>query len=109
LAQLLEHKGLTCVKIKQGWNMSEPSLKLESQIKAGRALHSGNPIMSMCVQNVQAIRDGNAKVRPVKPTDAKKRIDGVVGAIMAKYLAMFADAGIPPEADDQLAKLMERY
>ncbi len=108
LAKELANAGLDCVAIKQGWGMSEPSLKFQTDIETGQALHLGNPIMTWCVGNVEKRTDPNGKIRPVKGHDRRKKIDGVVAAIMGRYLSIFGTTALPPAADQQLAMLEEK-
>lgn len=95
LARDLTAAGLECLSIKQGWAISEPALKLETELRTRSLLHGPNSVMSWCIGNCEVRRDGNGKIRPVKPVGEKfRRIDGVVAAIMAVYLAMFDDQGV---------------
>jgi phage terminase large subunit-like protein len=89
LAKTLEAKGLDCVSVRQGWNLSEPALKLESLIVTGGVEHDGNPVLTWCLQNAEICRDNNGKVRVIKPKDRRRRIDGIVASIIGLYLAMF--------------------
>jgi phage terminase large subunit-like protein len=93
LAKSLEAEGLDCVAVKQGWNLSEPALKLESLIVTGELAHDGNPVQSWCIGNAERRMDNNGKLAIVKPKDKRKRIDGVVAAVIGLYLATFAETG----------------
>ena len=91
LATDLSDNGLSVEDIAQGGKMSEPSYKFEALIEGRKLLHDGNPVLSWCVSNVEIRRDHNGKIRPVKPIEKNRRIDGVVASIMGLYLAMFPE------------------
>ncbi len=91
LAKDLGGAGFDCVAVRQGWAISEPSLELERLIETGQALHGPSSVMSWCIENVEVRRDNNGKIRPVKPIEQYKRIDGVVSAVLGLYLALYAD------------------
>lgn len=79
----LQTKGFTVTEVPNNYrHLSEPSKVFEALNVSGRALHDGNAVMHRCVENVAIIEDRAENIRPVKPSK-KKRIDGVVGGILA--------------------------
>lgn len=64
-------------------NFASPTADFERLILAGHMWHNNNPIMNWQIGHVQVWQDNNGNKRPVKPKHGDKRkIDGVVGAIM---------------------------
>jgi len=51
------------------------------------------------MENVAILRDNNGNIRPVKPKDRLKKIDGVVAAVIAnsRLIAAPADPYTTPE------------
>lgn len=90
----LEARGFSCWKIRQGWELSEAAHKFHSLIQTARLVHRGNAVLSWCLENVECRTDNNGKIRLIKPSDKRKRIDGIVAAVMATKLSMtLASAG----------------
>lgn len=90
--ELEEQHGIKRVAFAQTiQNFAAPSRELERLILSGGAHHNGHPILQWNVGNVTVKSDVNNNMRPVK-TDrwSKKKIDGVVGAIMALSRAMLS-------------------
>jgi phage terminase large subunit-like protein len=58
-----------------------PMNEFEAAIVAGRVHHADNPVLNWMLSNLQAKRDTNGNVKPRKE-DKKKKIDGIVAAIM---------------------------
>ncbi len=92
LAKQLEGAGLDVVGVKQGWAISEPCRKVESQLATGGIVHAGNSVMAWNIENAECRTDVNGKIRLVKPQDKRKRIDGLVAGVCATFLAMFAES-----------------
>lgn len=59
-------------------NMNEPMAESSALLASGRIIHSGNPIMDLHVANTQAYVDRGGRIKPEKPKDPSKKIDGVV-------------------------------
>jgi phage terminase large subunit-like protein len=77
----------TPIEFPQNYNFfTAPCYAFEGLIKAGRVQHDGHPLLRWNVSNVAVKRDEAGRIRPVKPKvigQARKRIDGVVAALMA--------------------------
>jgi phage terminase large subunit-like protein len=55
-------------------------------ILSKRVHHTNNPVMNWMAGNVQVIEDANQNIKPIKPTGKtgrNKKIDGIIGGIMA--------------------------
>ena len=78
--------GIPARKFRQGiFTLSEPSKQFEAAILQKQIRHDGNPVMRWMVSNVRAKEDASGNIRPVKPPRrSRKRIDGIVSAIMAR-------------------------
>ena len=59
-----------------------PMNEFEAAIISGRLHHNNNPVMNWMLTNLHAKRDTNGNCKPRKE-DQKKKIDGMVAAIMA--------------------------
>lgn len=74
-------------------NMSEPAKELEAKINAGTIEHTGCPVLTWMASNAilkEARSGGPVKYYFVTKQKSELKIDGVVSAIMAERLAMFA-------------------
>ena len=72
-------------------NFAGPTKEFERLILGRRIRHNGHPILNWMAGNVNVFSDANGNMRPVKPKRGDKRkIDGIVAAIMAKGRAMLA-------------------
>jgi len=81
--------GVEMVKINQNYQMmSEASKELEASIIAGKIAHNGDKVTRYCFDNAVIVRDNNGNMRPVKPKDRRKKVDGVVAAVMAMSRAL---------------------
>jgi len=88
VADLID-RGLTCVKVEQGWRgMSEPMKGLQALVEDGCLHHSDNPVMNWCISNTIAVAIKGDNIIPDKATNDKK-IDGTDAAIMALARAQF--------------------
>lgn len=83
--QLDEEHGITRVLFPQTINhYAEPTGEFERLVIAGKMRHNGNPVLTWQAGHVQVRTDVNNNKRPVKPPDKDKRkVDGIVAAIMA--------------------------
>lgn len=59
-----------------------PMNEFEAAILSGRLHHNGDPVLNWMLTNLHAKRDTNGNCKPRKE-DQKKKIDGMVAAIMA--------------------------
>lgn len=93
IANRLRTSGFTTLEILQNYpHMSEPCYLLEGLIKAGRVSHGGHRTLRNHVENVAVKKDAAGRLRPVKPRQTKKRIDGVVASLMGlSRLAIIPD------------------
>jgi phage terminase large subunit-like protein len=83
IALKLAGAGFTVVETPQNYKfLSEPSQVFEALMKAKRISNDGNRAMRWCIENVAVRQDDAGRIRPVKPRKSRKRIDGVVAAIM---------------------------
>lgn len=75
-------------------NFAEPMKEFERLILSRGLRHNGHPVMQWCVGNVTVKCDPNGNLRPVKPEHgSKKKIDGVVAAVMALGRALLSQEG----------------
>ena len=84
-SDLLE-EGITMVDMGQGFlPMSAPSKRLQSLVLERKFIHTGHPVLRWNVDCCTVAQDAAGNIKPVKPERLKtsKRIDGVVGLIMA--------------------------
>jgi len=69
---------------------AEPTSEFERLVVSGAIQHNGNPILSWQAGHVTIRTDANNNKRPVKPKhNDYRKIDGMVGGIMAIGEAMF--------------------
>jgi phage terminase large subunit-like protein len=96
MAQGLVGAGLEMVAMRQGFEtMAGPTADLLQLVKERRFEHGGNPVLRWMADNTVVEQDSLGRWRPSK-RKAKKRIDGIVAAIMALDRAERAIYG-PPE------------
>lgn len=82
--------GLQVLEVLQGYKMlSEPSQVMEALIKGKRVRHDGHKVLRWNWSNVTVKTDDSGRIRPFKPRNATKRIDGAVAMIIGdKALSM---------------------
>lgn len=110
---MLEDEGIQMVPVRQGYaNLSAPTKALERLImgstpKAPLVRTGSNPVLRWMVDCAEVRQDDNGNLKPVKPDRNKsaKRIDGVVGWIMAEREAMAAEMEEEHPADQWFASL----
>jgi phage terminase large subunit-like protein len=73
-------------------HLSEACQVFEALVKAKRVIHGGNRLLRWNVENVAVKRDDAGRIKPVKPKNPTKRIDGVVALIMALSRVMVMPA-----------------
>lgn len=82
-----------CLEVLQNYtHLSEPCYVFEGLAKSGRIVHGANRVLRNHVGNVAIKSDDAKRIRPVKPKQASKHIDGVVASLMGlKMLASVPD------------------
>jgi phage terminase large subunit-like protein len=88
-----------CQEVLQNYKyMSEVCFMFEALVKAGRVSHGGNRILRNHVEAVAIKRDDAGRIRPTKPRNSKKHIDGVVATLMGiRSLAAIPDRAVMPQ------------
>ncbi len=75
--------GLQILEVLQNYKMfSEPSQVVEALIKGQRVIHDGHRVLRNHWENAAVKTDDAGRIRPVKPKQASKRVDGAVAMIM---------------------------
>jgi phage terminase large subunit-like protein len=90
-AQHLQEDGFVAVEVAQNFrHLSEATKELQTAAMQGNLRHGGHPVLRWMADCMTVKQDSNGNVRPVKPDRLKnsKRIDGIVGAVMAISRAM---------------------
>lgn len=80
--------------------MTSPCYTLEGLLKARRVRHDGHPILRWNAANVAIKRDEAGRLRPTKPKTPggyRKRIDGIVGLLMAIGMLQRMEPAREPE------------
>ena len=76
--------GLKMLEVLQNYKMiSEPSQVVEALIKGRRVHHDAHRVLRWCWENVSVKTDDAGRIRPVKPRNQSKRIDGAVAMLIA--------------------------
>jgi phage terminase large subunit-like protein len=103
LSTQLEGDGFTMVPFGQGFvSMSGPTNELMTLVLSRRLHHGGNPILTWNARNVSVKQDAAGNLKPDKAATKnveaarRKRIDGIVAAIMALGRATVGGPGGPP-------------
>ena len=79
----LQGDSFECVAFGQGFlSMSAPSKEFERLILGHEVRHNNQPVMTWCVGNVAVQKDAAGNLKPSKAL-SKKKVDGVVAALMA--------------------------
>lgn len=93
--KLRDNGGLKIEEILQNYKMlSEPSQIVEALIKGKRVHHDGHRVLRWNWGNVAIKTDDAGRIRPVKPKNASKRVDGAVALLMGQ--AALAGGQTPP-------------
>jgi phage terminase large subunit-like protein len=83
-AKLRDLAGLQIIEILQNYSqLSEPSQVVEALVKGRRVHHDGHRVLRWCWENAAVKTDDAGRIRPVKPKNESKRVDGAVATIMA--------------------------
>jgi phage terminase large subunit-like protein len=94
--KLRDLAGLQILEVLQNYKMlSEPSQIVEALLKGKRVRHDGHRTMRSHWENATIKTDDAGRIRPVKPKNATKRIDGVVAMIMGEKVLSLQPR--PPE------------
>lgn len=64
-------------------HLTAPMLELQAAVEGGRLHVADNPVLTWMAGNLQGRRDTNDNVKPIRPPDKRKKIDGMVALIMA--------------------------
>jgi len=88
--QLADDDELPMMEFRQGYkSMNEPSKEVEKLVIQKKLVHFGNPVMRWMASNVQVAEDPAGNIKPTKAQkDSPKKIDGIVGLVMAVGLSM---------------------
>ena len=62
---------------------SIPMKNLKADLQAKKVIYNNNPIDKWCMSNTVIKRDENDNIRPVKPSNQRKRIDGTMSLLDA--------------------------
>jgi phage terminase large subunit-like protein len=89
MAQELQGEGIEMIDQPQGYNLNEPTRKLEALLRAGQYWHDGDPVTTWQASNLVVTRGARGEIRPDKEKSGDK-IDGIVASIMALGRAMLA-------------------
>lgn len=84
---------LMCPRSMGGYALTQSMKEMERKVLARQYLHFMNPVMKWANSNLNPKRDHNGNIRPDK-SDPKKKIDPIVGLILAE------DARIHDEAEE---------
>lgn len=86
---------LKVVEVPQNYTMlSEPSQIVEALIKGKRVHHDGHRVLRWCWENAAVKTDDAGRIKPIKPKNRSKRVDGAVATVMGvKALSL----SVPPK------------
>jgi phage terminase large subunit-like protein len=95
--KLRDLAGLQILEVLQNYTMiSEPSQIIEALIKGKRVRHDGHRVLRWNWENAAVKTDDAGRIRPVKPKNPSKRIDGTVAMIMGeKVLSLQQPPAVP--------------
>lgn len=82
VANLIE-AGLPMVEIRQKWNLSPGMKELGVLVYRRMVEHGRHPVLRWMLGNTVAKIDDNENIRPIKPKDRTRRIDGIAATITA--------------------------
>jgi phage terminase large subunit-like protein len=96
--QLADDDGMKMMEFRQGYkSMNEPSKEFEKLVIQRRLAHLGNPVLRWMASNVQVAEDPAGNIKPTKAQkDSPRKIDGIVGLVMAVGLSMTVKAEEQP-------------
>jgi len=90
VGELLDH-GIEMVEINQHFSgMSEATKTFEAQLRTGLLEHNGESLMRWQATNVALQMDYDGNMRPIRPqkNSNKRKVDGVVAAVLACAVAI---------------------
>jgi phage terminase large subunit-like protein len=91
-ATQLASAGFEMVEVPQRMShLSEASKEFEAMIIAAKVQHDGNAVSRWMANNVQIEKDKNGNIRPIQPKDRRKKVDGIVAAVIALSRAIVAE------------------
>ena len=94
--KLRDLAGLQILEVLQNYKMiSEPSQIVEALIKGKRVRHDGHRVLRWNWENAAVKTDDAGRIRPVKPKNPSKRIDGAMAMIMGEKVLSMQQ---PPDA-----------
>jgi phage terminase large subunit-like protein len=89
--KLRDLAGLPIVEVLQNYqHLSEPSQIVEALIKGQRVHHDGHRVLRWCWENAAVKTDEARRIRPIKPRNPAKRIDGAVAMIIGAKALMLS-------------------
>lgn len=87
---------LQILEVLQNYKMlSEPSQIIEALIKGKRVHHDGHRVLRWNWENASVKTDDAGRIRPIKPKNPAKRIDGAVAMVMANKVLSVEQARTP--------------
>ena len=99
--KLRDLAGLQILEVLQNYKMiSEPSQIIEALIKGKRVRHDGHRVLRWNWENAAVKTDDAGRIRPVKPKNPSKRIDGAMAMIMGEKVLSMQQP--PPEPTFQM-------
>lgn len=103
ITQQLTERGFVMVEFGQGFmSMAAPMREVMRMVSLGELAHDGHPILRWNVENVVAVQDDAAQMKPSKKRSLEK-IDGFVAMIMALDRALKNEGGAPYYSQEGLA------
>ena len=81
-ARMQEKHGIEVVINRQGYGLSNALKKTKELITSAKVLHSGNPVVTWCFDNILVKENDERNIKIVKPKDEKK-IDPWISKAMA--------------------------
>lgn len=72
-------------------SLCEASKEFEAMVVGRKIEHDGNPVLRWMAQNVQIESDKNGNIRPIQPKDRRKKVDGIVAAVIANSRAILVE------------------
>lgn len=103
----LQAAGYRVVEVRQGvLTMSEPAKVFEALVRARRIRHGGHPVLRWNISNVAVREDKKGNIFPYKQQE-RKRIDGVIAAVIALSRLMAARGEAPVSVYDERPSFLQ--
>lgn len=80
-AQMLQGKGIDCVPMLQGFQLTEAITRLLTLVTTGQLCHGGDPILAWMASNV-VLLTGTRKDRRLAKEKSPEKIDGIAALVM---------------------------